>query len=284
VRVRIIQALLPSNIEKLDPSAKGVLELALAKSLGYPQTSSIADELSNLENDGIIKRTKDTSVQRQNRCQLNQNRQAIKKIYHEKGEYQVLRPHIRDDFSGKFVPAFIERMSKEFTETILDFSKKSDFLFTIIVENSTAEELSSTYSQYLDTYQLLGIGDKELRVYWLWYLLMAQSFRADAMVDDLEYRQQMFKKMSILIKNKINDRITLQKNSDNVRLIQSVLQNSSDNKIISSITEKCKSYLKDLEKYEDEGYSLSREKLKETLLGEYQRIEAQLKMNQGRIS
>jgi len=284
VRVRIIRALLPSNIEKLDPSAKGVLELALAKSLGYPQTSSIADELSNLENDGIIKRTKDTSIQRQNRCQLNQNRLTIKKIYLEECEYKVLRPQIRADFSGMFVPALIEGMSKEFTDIILDLSKKSDFIFTIVIENSTKQELSSSYSQYLDTYQLLGIGGQELSVYWLWYLLMAQSFKADAIIDDTENRQQMFKKMGVLIKNTINDRTALQKNSDNVRLIRLILQNLNNDKFILKITEKSESYLNDLEKYEDEDYQSSREKLKKSLFWEYQRIEAQLKMNQGRVT
>jgi len=283
VRTQIIQALLPSNIKNLDHSNKGVLELSLAKSLGYDQTSSIADELSNLEKNGIIKRTKDKTVKGQNRCQLPDDRKTIKKIYFDE-QYEILKPQIRADFSQSYLNDLIGDLSKDFVEIVTGMSKKSDFLFTIIIENSTKQELLSSYTQFLDTYQLLGIEDQELSVYWLWYLLMAQSFKADAIIDDKETRQQMFKKMGVLIKNAINDRTILQKNSDNVRLIRLLLQNSNNDNFISNLTEKCESYLNNLEKYEDKDYQSSTDKLKKSLFWEYQRIEAQLKMNQGGIT
>ena len=283
VRTQIIQALLPSNIKNLDHSNKGVLELSLAKSLGYDQTSSIADELSNLEKNGIIKRTKDKTVKGQNRCQLPDDRKTIKKIYFDE-QYEILKPQIRADFSQSYLNDLIGDLSKDFVEIVTGMSKKSDFLFTIIIENSTKQELLSSYTQFLDTYRLLGIEDQELSVYWLWYLLMAQSFKADAIIDDKETRQQMFKKMGVLIKNAINDRTILQKNSDNVRLIRLLLQNSNNDNFISNLTEKCESYLNNLEKYEDKDYQSSTDKLKKSLFWEYQRIEAQLKMNQGGIT
>jgi hypothetical protein len=225
MRVRIIQALLPTNIKRLDPSEKGVLELALARSLGHPQTSYILDELKNLEAAGIIVRTPDKTVKRQNRCRLKDDRGTIKKIYCDDEQYESLKPQIRADFSGPFLKEFLEDMEDEgFVEIIWEMSKKSDSLFTIIVEYSTKQKLSSTFASYLDTYHVLGIEDPELSTCWLWYLLLAQSIIQDEKGNNLEEQQKLFKKMGDLINKTINDRTDLQKKKETINTIEKMLQ------------------------------------------------------------
>lgn len=224
MRVRIIQALLPSNIKTLDPSEKGALELVLARSLGFKQISYIDKELSNLYADGIIKRTKDTTIKGQNRCRLKHDRGTIKKLYCDKDEYESLRQQIRADFAVTFLKDLIEGMSKEFSETIQELAKKSDFLFNIILEYSTKQDLSSFFASYLDTYTMLGIEDPELSSYWLWYILQSQSIIQDERVNDLEERQIMFKEMGTLIKKAINDRTDLQKKKEIVDTIEKMIR------------------------------------------------------------
>jgi len=225
VRVKIIRALLPSNTKNLEPTEKGVRELVLAKSLGYKQTSAIEDELKKLEDQKIIIRTPDTTAKRQSRCRLKDDRGTIKKLFCEEKQYESLRPEIRADFSGEFLREFLEDIpDDEFINIICEMSKKSNFLFIILVNHSTKQELLSTFTSYLDTYHVLGIKDPELSTYWMWYLLSAQSIIQDDKGNDLEERQIMFKKMNILINKLINDRTDLQKKKETINTIENMLQ------------------------------------------------------------
>ena len=159
MRERIIQALLPSNIKILHPSENWVSNSELAKSLEYKGTSDIEDALENLEKDRIIERIHDKKITHHNRCRLKQNRRTIKKIYCDEEQYEDLRPQIRADFSEIFFPGLTKGISEKFNEIIQEMSKKSDFIFTIIVKHTTEQKFSSAFASYLDTYHVLGIEE-----------------------------------------------------------------------------------------------------------------------------
>ncbi|WP_422190980.1 hypothetical protein [Methanoregula sp.] len=174
------------------------------------------------------------------------------------------------------MPGLTKGISEKFNEIIQEMSKKSDFIFTIIVKHTTEQKFSSAFASYLDTYHVLGIEDPELRASWLWYLLLAQSIVEDGDVRDRDERETLFKKMGALIEKAISDRAIIQNNSDKVQLLQWAFQISDDITVISELKKKCDTYFNDLQRYENEEIQSRRDKMRDALIIYYHTIKTKL--------